>query len=222
MKNKTTYTRKVASTQWAGFYDHQTVTRNAHNRKRSHARSTQSNSYTGVLIGASLWVTTFISSIGTGLVIGETYPQLINTASAQEIVHTPEESPVLHLEPSEGEALEAEAGQQEATPSAALKSEKQQILEYIVEVFGEDAADAIVVVRKCENSAFNPRAVNYNRNGTVDRGIFQLNSQYWGGEELFDWKTNIDKAYEVFTRAGKKWSPWTCAHVVDQKNYLNQ
>ncbi len=102
------------------------------------------------------------------------------------------------------------------------KSEKEQILAYIVEVFGEDAADAIVVVRKCENSAFNPRATNHNRNGSIDRGIFQLNSAYWGGEELYDWKTNVDVAYKVFTRAGKKWTPWTCAHVVDQKNYLNQ
>ena len=107
-----------------------------------------------------------------------------------------------------------------STPSAT--TEKQQILAYIVEVFGDDAADAIVVIRKCENSSFNPRATNQNRNGSVDRGIFQLNSAYWGGEELYDWKKNVDVAYKVFTRAGKKWTPWTCAHVVDQKNYLNQ
>jgi hypothetical protein len=114
----------------------------------------------------------------------------------------------------------------EATPqpvqAIAPLTQKQEILNYIVEVFGDDAADAIVVIRKCENSSFNPRAINQNRNGSVDRGIFQLNSAYWGGEELFDWKTNVDVAYKVFTRAGKKWTPWTCAHVVDQKNYLNQ
>jgi len=107
-------------------------------------------------------------------------------------------------------------------PTVAPLTQKQEILNYIVEVFGDDAADAIVVIRKCENSSFNPRATNQNRNGSVDRGIFQLNSAYWGGEELYDWKKNVDVAYKVFTRAGKKWTPWTCAHVVDQKNYLNQ
>ncbi len=101
-------------------------------------------------------------------------------------------------------------------------TEKQQIMAYIVEVFGDDAADAITVINKCENHAFNPKATNHNRNGSVDRGIFQLNSQYWGGEELYDWKTNVDVAYKVFTRAGKKWTPWTCSHTVNQKNYLGQ
>jgi len=101
-------------------------------------------------------------------------------------------------------------------------TEKQQIMAYIVEVFGDDAANAITVINKCENHAFNPKATNHNRNGSIDRGIFQLNSAYWGGEELFDWKTNVDVAYKVFTRAGKKWTPWTCAHTVGQANYLGQ
>jgi len=101
-------------------------------------------------------------------------------------------------------------------------TEKQQIMAYIVEVFGDDAADAITVINKCENNAFNPKATNHNRNGSIDRGVFQLNSAYWGGEELFDWKTNVDVAYKVFTRAGKKWTPWTCAHTVGQANYLGQ
>lgn len=126
----------------------------------------------------------------------------------------------------QAEVVETIAGQTLPSPTPEPTpeplTEKQQILAYIVEKFGDDAADAIVVIRKCENSSFNPRAVNHNRNGSVDRGIFQLNSQYWGGEELFDWKTNVDVAHKVFTRAGKKWTPWTCAHVVGQKNYLNQ
>lgn len=116
------------------------------------------------------------------------------------------------------------AKEPEIVPTSTPKSltEKQQILNYIVEVFGDDAPDAIVVIRKCENSKLDPYAVNHNRNGSVDRGIFQLNSEYWGGEELFDWKTNVDVAYKVFTRAGKTFKPWTCAHVVGQKNYLGK
>lgn len=107
-------------------------------------------------------------------------------------------------------------------PPQKQKTEKQEILNYIVEVFGEYAPDAIAVVRLCENGDFDPYATNYNRNGSVDRGIFQLNSQYWGGDELYDWKLNVDTAWIVFERAGKKWTPWTCAHVVGQKNYLGK
>lgn len=104
-------------------------------------------------------------------------------------------------------------------PAVEDKTEKEQIIAYIVEVFGEDAPDAFNVAY-CENRNLDPYATNHNRNGSVDRGIFQLNSQYWGGEELYDWKLNIETAYMIFERAGKKWTPWTCSHRVGQTNYL--
>ena len=96
------------------------------------------------------------------------------------------------------------------------KTEKCQILAYIVEKFGDDAADAITIINKCENHNFNPKATNYNRNGTVDRGVFQINSIH-GGEELYDWKKNVDKAYEIFQRRG--WTAWSCSHVVGVKSF---
>lgn len=112
------------------------------------------------------------------------------------------------------------------TPDPEFKqqniTQKEQILDYIHKVFGDDAPDAIKLVGECENKQWNTNAVNHNRNGTVDRGIFQLNSAYWGGEENFDWKTNIDKAYMIFENAGKTWRPWTCAHVLGQENYLGK
>ncbi len=101
------------------------------------------------------------------------------------------------------------------------EGETCEIIDYILEVFKEDALDAMNVLR-CENGNLNPNAVNYNRNGSVDRGIFQLNSNFWGGEENFDYKTNIDKAYTIFVSAGKLWTPWTCSHRVFQENYLGQ
>ena len=109
----------------------------------------------------------------------------------------------------------------EQKSQGSLESEKEQIIKYIVEVFGEHAPEAFNVLF-CENRNLNPHATNHNRNGTIDRGIFQLNSAYWGGEENFDWKTNIDKAYMIFERANKTWKPWTCSHRIGQKNYLGQ
>ncbi len=107
---------------------------------------------------------------------------------------------------------------QSLPPSAVLVAEtaplteKQEIMSYIVEVFGDDADDAIALVGQCENKGWNPQAVNHNKNGSRDLGIFQLNDRYHGGEENFDWKTNIDKAYKIFSRQG--WTPWSCAWVI--------
>lgn len=95
-------------------------------------------------------------------------------------------------------------------------TEKEQIIQYIVEVFGEDAPDAFSVLY-CENRNLNPNAVNYNRNGTRDLGIFQLNDQYWGGDENFNWKTNIDKAHKIFKNGG--WSQWSCSTRVGIKPF---
>jgi len=96
------------------------------------------------------------------------------------------------------------------------QTEKCEILAYIVEKFGDDAADAITMINKCENHAFDPEVTNHNSNGTIDRGVFQINSVH-GGEELFEWKTNIDKAYDIYQAQG--WSPWTCSYVVGVRSY---
>jgi len=104
-------------------------------------------------------------------------------------------------------------------------SEKQQILLYIVEKFGDDAADAITLVRKCENSTFDQTRTNHNQNGTVDYGIFQVNSIHtnrYGETFKTDWKANVDVAYKIYQAAGNKFTPWTCAHIIGQKNYLGK
>jgi len=96
-----------------------------------------------------------------------------------------------------------------------------ELEELIKEYFGEHSEDAFKVL-DCENKTLNPRAVNYNRNGSKDLGLFQLNDRYWGGEENFDPETNIKKARMIFDRAGGKWTPWTCAYRANQKSYLHQ
>lgn len=100
-------------------------------------------------------------------------------------------------------------------------TEQQQIMAYIVEVFGKDAGKAITILATCENSKFDPKATNHNNNGTVDRGVFQINSIH-GGDEMYDYKTNIDKAYEIYKAWGNKFTAWTCAYKIGEKNYLGQ
>jgi len=112
------------------------------------------------------------------------------------------------------------------TPTPTVcKTEKCQVLQYITEKFGERAADAIVIIRTCENSTFDQSRTNHNRNGTVDYGIFQINSIHekrYGGAFKTDWKANIDVAFEIYKSAGEKFTPWTCAHKIGEKNYLGQ
>jgi hypothetical protein len=102
-----------------------------------------------------------------------------------------------------------------------FQTEKQQIMAYIVEKFGDRSSDAITIINQCENHAFNTKAINHNSNGTVDRGIFQINSIH-GGEEMFDWKQNVDMAYKIYHSQGDKFTAWTCATVIKEKNYLGQ
>lgn len=94
-------------------------------------------------------------------------------------------------------------------------------MHYIVDKFGDDANLAITMLTKCENHALDPQATNVNKNGSVDRGVFQINSTN-GGEEMYDWKKNIDTAYKLYKNRGNKFTDWTCAGVIGQKNYLGK
>jgi hypothetical protein len=100
------------------------------------------------------------------------------------------------------------------------KTEKCKVLAYIVEVFGDDAADAITMINKCENHAFSQSAINYNKNGTTDHGIMQINSIHIPkcGEGIKDdYKANIDCGYKIFKNRG--WEAWSCSHVVGVKSF---
>lgn len=98
------------------------------------------------------------------------------------------------------------------------KSEKLKIINYIVEVFGEDSAEAITIIRKCENSKFDPKATNWNKNGTWDTGIFQINQVHgYSLEDMQNYKKNIDVAKKIFDKRG--WTAWSCSHVVGIKSF---
>lgn len=199
------------------------------NRKRVYNLFGKGYSYAQVPTNRERF-TSFLALIGSiGLSLGAQHGHqfaFILEARANEPVAREQVQPVSteNVNPdndSEGAANNAMLDRSKPTTAPLELTEKEQIIAYIVEVFGEHAPEAFNVLF-CENRNLDPKAVNYNRNGTVDRGIFQLNSAYWGGEENFDWKTNIDKAYMIFERAGKKFTPWTCSHRVGQKNYLGQ
>lgn len=100
-----------------------------------------------------------------------------------------------------------------------IQTEKTEILAYIVEVFGDDSADIITMVRKCENSTFDQKRGNDNRNGTRDQGVLQVNSVHLSGKEFpvckkahDNWKSNIDCGKAIFDKYGL--SAWSCSKEV--------
>ena len=102
------------------------------------------------------------------------------------------------------------------------KTEKCRILAYIMEKFQDDAANAITMIRKCENSTFDQTRTNHNSNGTVDYGVMQINSIHIPkcGESIkTSWKANIDCGYKVYKNAKNTFYPWSCADVINQKSY---
>lgn len=124
------------------------------------------------------------------------------------------------------ETAEPPIASDSATPTTApivtVESEKQAILKYIVDTFGDRSPDAIVMLRKCENGAFNQSAINHNRNGTTDHGIFQINSIHeprYGSAFKTDWKANVDVAYEIYKSHGYKFTAWSCANWAGDKSY---
>ena len=66
-------------------------------------------------------------------------------------------------------------------------------------------ADKII---ECE-STWNPEAVNQNRNGSNDKGLWQLNSVHGISDEVrFDPIKSTEEAIKLIKQKG--FQPWTC------------
>lgn len=109
-------------------------------------------------------------------------------------------------------------------------TEKQQILAYLVEKFGNDSDKAIIMIGTCENSTFaadRKSGLNIQQSGrrSYDIGVMQINVDENDLDEqkkLTNWKYNIDRGYAKYKAAGNKFTAWTCATKIGQKNYLDK
>jgi hypothetical protein len=100
---------------------------------------------------------------------------------------------------------------------AGLSSKQADALVVIYEAFGKKHFTNAVRIAYCE-SKLNPKAINRaNRNGTTDRGLFQLNDggtmQRLGvkAQQAFDPTVNARAARVLFEDRG--WQPWSCQYV---------
>lgn len=140
--------------------------------------------------------------------------------------------PVYAVEPSisnavlEGVAKPSESSshsamQYQTTPSASL-SDKEEVMKYILEIFGKDA-DRAIWVAKCESGLRKDAYNGSNSNSTADYGVFQINSVHqkrFGQGYMVDWKENVRVAKKIFDEQG--FSPWVCARSIGEKNYLGK
>lgn len=87
----------------------------------------------------------------------------------------------------------------------------------IFEVFGEKYFDETMRILKCENANLDPKATHKNKDGSVDFGIFMINS-YWNGfnksvnneKFLLDSSINIRIAWKLFKDSGYSFKLWAC------------
>lgn len=84
--------------------------------------------------------------------------------------------------------------------------------------FGNEA-EVFIAIAKAE-SGMNPNAQNVNTDGSVDRGLLQINSVHgYNNRKLFDVDYNINAAYDVYRRQGL--TAWTVVKDGSYLKYLN-
>jgi hypothetical protein len=153
-----------------------------------------------------------------GHLVNGVYAKQLPPVELQPIVRVamPTATPTIQQAQKKPQAITKTVIAHEAKPNPGYDVEA--IDAYIRQVFGADADDAMRILT-CENRAHNPKATNHNRNGSIDRGVFQINSIHdrTHGQDMFDYKANIDYAYRIFARQG--WSPWSCSHVLGIKSF---
>lgn len=86
------------------------------------------------------------------------------------------------------------------------------IEKYICNKFGPYECKTAIAIARTESGLKELAFNTYNKNGTLDIGIFQINSSHFNQEgcslkELVDEFKNVDCAYKIFQASG--WSAWS-------------
>lgn len=156
-----------------------------------------------------------IASVGGALVTGSLYGLVVLTEfyNTNTIVFRKPfdvtRNRVVTIMPRETEVVLSEKTQKVA--EIVKDEENKELATYICEKWGVVECKTALAVAKAE-SEMNCNAFNVNTNGSIDLGVFQLNSNHLtkGGEwtltNMADCHRNVDLAYEMWEAQG--WTPW--------------
>lgn len=96
------------------------------------------------------------------------------------------------------------------------------IQQYICDKFGKDCKLALAVA-KAENGTMQCDRFNINSNGTVDFGVFQINTVHlkkgYKISDLIDCKKNVDIAFEIFSQQ-KGFQAWVAYNNGNYKKFM--
>lgn len=81
------------------------------------------------------------------------------------------------------------------------------------------AADTAVAIAKAE-SAGGAGSTNVNTNGTIDRGLLQINSSHGYGTSSFDPQTSFNQGFSI-SKGGTDFSPWSTYNSGAFQSFLN-
>lgn len=96
---------------------------------------------------------------------------------------------------------------------------RNTITDEIKENFGHEWKLALSIAKA--ESGLNPRAVNYNRNGTKDLGVFQINDcHYFSDADRLDWRKNIRLAKWIRDTYG--WKAWVAYNKGSYRQYYRE
>jgi soluble lytic murein transglycosylase-like protein len=100
-------------------------------------------------------------------------------------------------------------------PTIKVSSSSPDVTGYIAQKFGAYSGVALAVA-KCE-SGYNPNAVNPQPvQGSNAVGVFQIlvpatwNTTSYVDSDPQNYESNINAAYEIFSRDGFSWREWAC------------
>lgn len=132
------------------------------------------------------------------------------------------ESPIISIDNSQNwsgrQELESEQPQEAQIDNRVDDTLVEGVEAKIAKAFPEDPK-LMIAVAKAE-SGLNPRAIHKNTNGTLDIGIFQINTVHGYDQlSLTDIDTNIKVAREIYNKQGLK--AWTVIATGAYKKFLN-
>lgn len=90
---------------------------------------------------------------------------------------------------------------------------KEWVLRTVKEA-GIDPYEAYAIIN-CE-SHWNDLAINKNKDGSFDIGLFQINERYWKNTDRkckLDFRCNTFQAIEIYKKSNS-WKAWTCKKVL--------